>query len=211
MTAPSSHLKNITEISLSLHTMTDNMLLKHGVLYVNCSPLHLTNRPLLFSNRTFPFHHIPSYNSHRYSILFLTLLYILRFITQVGCFLTEVLIVLFLFVYLGFGFLVLFFVRLFLWFGFLVAAGVVLFCRNSTSFLSIPTYHFWWTKKFESYISADWIPRVQNQPSSKWGRVSFWLGLYFLCHTHILADLSNPSTQRDRLRPSTLSATVLII
>ena len=40
------------------------------------------------------------------------------------------------------------------------------------------------------------------------GRVSFYLGLYFLCHAQILADLSNPSTERDRLRPST---TVLII
>ena len=29
------------------------------------------------------------------------------------------------------------------------------------------TYHFWWTKKFEGYISADWNPRVPNQPSSK--------------------------------------------
>jgi len=94
--------------------MADNMVLKHGVLYVNCSPLHLTNRPLLFSNRTFPFHHIPSSHSHLYSILFLTLLYILPLFTQLGCLLTEVLIVLFLFVYLGFVFLVLFFVRLFL-------------------------------------------------------------------------------------------------
>jgi len=29
------------------------------------------------------------------------------------------------------------------------------------------TYHFWWTKKFEGYISADWNPRVPNQPSFK--------------------------------------------
>ena len=34
------------------------------------------------------------------------------------------------------------------------------------------------------------------------GRVSFKLGLYFLCHAQVLADLSNPSTERDRLRPS---------
>jgi len=52
-------------------------------------------------------------------------------------------------------------------FGFLVAAGVLLFCRNNTSFPSIPTHHFWPTKNIEGYISADWIPRVPNQPSSK--------------------------------------------
>ena len=34
-------------------------------------------------------------------------------------------------------------------------------------FTSIPTYHFWRTKKFEGNISIDWIPRVPNQPSSK--------------------------------------------
>ena len=43
------------------------------------------------------------------------------------------------------------------------------------------------------------------------GRVSFQLGLYFLCHTQVLADLSTCSTERDRLRPSTPCATVLII
>ena len=43
------------------------------------------------------------------------------------------------------------------------------------------------------------------------GRVSFQLGLYFLCHAQILADQSNPSTERNRLRPSTPCATVLII
>jgi len=42
-------------------------------------------------------------------------------------------------------------------------------------------------------------------------RVSFQLGLYFLCHAQILADLSNPSTERDRLRLCTPCATVLII
>jgi len=31
--------KNSTEMYLSLHMMTDSMVLKHGVLYVNCSPL----------------------------------------------------------------------------------------------------------------------------------------------------------------------------
>ena len=35
------------------------------------------------------------------------------------------------------------------------------------------------------------------------GRVSFQLALYFLCHAQVLADLSNPSTERDQLRPST--------
>ena len=33
-------------------------------------------------------------------------------------------------------------------------------------FPSIPTYHFWWTKKFEGNTSTDLIPRVPNQPSS---------------------------------------------
>jgi len=35
--------------------------------------------------------------------------------------------------------------------------------------------------------------------------------LYFLCHAQILAHLSTCSTERDRLRPSTPCATVLII
>ena len=34
-------------------------------------------------------------------------------------------------------------------------------------FPSIPTYHFWRTKKFKGNTSTDWIPRVPNQPSSK--------------------------------------------
>jgi len=34
-------------------------------------------------------------------------------------------------------------------------------------FPSIPTCHFWRTKKFEGNTSTDWIPRVPNQPSSK--------------------------------------------
>jgi len=34
-------------------------------------------------------------------------------------------------------------------------------------FPSIPTYHFWRTKKFEGNTTTDWIPRVPNQPSSK--------------------------------------------
>jgi len=52
----SSHLKNSTVMYLSLHTMIDSMVLKHGVLYVNYSPLHLTYKlqPTSFSNRTFP-------------------------------------------------------------------------------------------------------------------------------------------------------------
>jgi len=54
----------------------------------------------------------------------------------------------------------------YLLFGFLAAAGVLLFCRNSMSFPSITTDHFWSTKKFEGYIPADLIPRVPNQPSS---------------------------------------------
>ena len=36
-------------------------------------------------------------------------------------------------------------------------------------------------------------------------------GFSFLCHAQILADVSNPSTERDRLRPSTPCATVFII
>jgi len=39
---------------LSLHMMTDSMVLKHGVLYVNCRPLHLTYSPLLFQIAHFP-------------------------------------------------------------------------------------------------------------------------------------------------------------
>jgi len=73
----------------------------------------------------------------------------------------------YVFVHLWFGFLVLLFVCAFLCFGFLVAAGFILFCRNSTFFPSIPTYHFWRTKKFEGNTSTDWIPRVPNQPSFK--------------------------------------------
>ena len=73
----------------------------------------------------------------------------------------------FFMLYLSLGFLFLLFVCVFLWFGFLVAAGVLLFCRNNTSFPRISTYHFWWTKKYEGYITADWIKRVANQPSSK--------------------------------------------
>ena len=120
----------------------------------------------------------------------------------------------------------------FLWFGFLVAAGVLLFCRNSTSFPSIPTYHFWWTKKIrrlhlcrlDSKSTKPTIIQMQKIHCKQFvelarcekvvatpGRVSFQLGLYFLCHAQILADLSNPSTERDRLRPSTPCATVLII
>ena len=38
-TAPRAHLKNSTDMYLSLYMMTDSMVLKHGVLYVNCSPL----------------------------------------------------------------------------------------------------------------------------------------------------------------------------
>ena len=69
---------------LSLPMMTDSTVLKHGVLYVNCIPFHLTYSPLHFSNCTFPFEHIPSSHNHLYSIL-LTLLYILPLLTQLGC------------------------------------------------------------------------------------------------------------------------------
>jgi len=113
MTAPGSQFKTITEIYLSLHTMTDSVAVRHGVLYANWSPLHLTYTPLLLSNRTLPFDHIPSSHSHLYSILFLTLLYILPLFTQLGCLLTEVLIVLFFVCNLGFVFLVFLFVSLF--------------------------------------------------------------------------------------------------
>jgi len=39
--------KNSTGMYLSLHMMTDSMVLKHGVLYVNFSALHLYYSPLL--------------------------------------------------------------------------------------------------------------------------------------------------------------------
>ena len=97
-------------------------------------------------------------------------------------------------------------------------------------FPSIPTYHFLRTKKFEGSISTDWIPRVQNLSSSKCKkhckqfvelarcervittRAEFHFSwVYALYHAQILADLRNPSTERDRLRPSTPCAIVLII
>jgi len=39
---------------LSLHMMTDSMVLKHGVLYVSCSSLPLTYNALLFQIARFP-------------------------------------------------------------------------------------------------------------------------------------------------------------
>jgi len=42
-------------------------------------------KPTSFSNCTFPFDHIPFSHSNLYSILFLTLLYMLPFLTQLGC------------------------------------------------------------------------------------------------------------------------------
>jgi len=74
--------RNSAEIYLSLHMMTDSMVLKHGVIYVICNPHHLNCSPLLFKL------HIPHWT---YSLLpwlssfhiFLTLLYILPFFTAV--------------------------------------------------------------------------------------------------------------------------------
>ena len=66
------------------------------------------------------------------------ILYILPLVTQVGCVCLPRFSLFCLFVYLLFDFLVLLFVCVFLWFGFLVAAGVLLFCRNSTSFPVFP-------------------------------------------------------------------------
>jgi len=36
--------KNSTEIYLSLHMNTENMVLKHGFLHFNCNPLYLNAR-----------------------------------------------------------------------------------------------------------------------------------------------------------------------
>ena len=133
MTAPSSHLKNSTEMYLSLPMMTDSMGCLNTSslcqLYTISSYLY----PTSISNCTFPFEHIPSSHSHLYSIL-LTLLYILP-LTQLGCVCLPRLIVLFVYLWVG---LVLLFVCEFLCFGFLVAAGFLLFCRNSTSFPVFP-------------------------------------------------------------------------
>jgi len=62
-------------------------------------------------------------------------------------------------------------------------------------------------KTLQSIFRACLMRKGYDNP----GRISFELGLYFLCHAQILVDLSNPSTERDRLRPSTPCATVLII
>jgi len=95
MTAPSSHLKNSTEMYLSLPMMTDSMGCLNTSslcqLYTISSYLY----PTSISNCTFPFEHIPSSHSHLYSIL-LTLLYILP-LTQLGCVCLPRLIVLFVY------------------------------------------------------------------------------------------------------------------
>jgi len=81
--------------------MTDSMVRKDGVLHVN------------FSHCAFPFDHIPFSHSYLYSILFLTLLYILLFFMHLGC----VCLPRFWLFCLWFGFLVLFFVCAFvIWF-----------------------------------------------------------------------------------------------
>jgi len=50
----------------------------------------------------------------------------------------------------------------------------------------------------ESLKPESMLPQGYVNP----GRVSFQLGLYFLCHAQVLTDLSNPSTERNGLRPS---------
>jgi len=101
---------------LSLHMMTDrpSLVLKHGVLHLNCSPLlfHIAHSPLII----FPSHiaiFIPCFSSpyctYSHSFPHLRCVCLPRFC--LFCF---------LFVYL--------------WFGFLVAAGVLLLCRNSASY-----------------------------------------------------------------------------
>ena len=89
-------------------------------------------------------------------------------------------------------------------------------------FPSIPTYHFWRTKIFEGNTSTDWIQRVPNQPSSKCKkhckqflepprceRVMTTQAEFHFSWVYTFS--TNSSTERDRLRPSTLCATVLII
>ena len=80
----SSHLKNSTETYLSLPMKTDSMVLKLGVLYVNCIPFHRTYSPLHFQIVHFPLNIFPPPIAIFYSIL-LTLLYILPLLTQLGC------------------------------------------------------------------------------------------------------------------------------
>ena len=87
---------------------------------------------------------------------------------------------------------------------------LVFFCFAGTA-----RHHFWWTKKFKGYISADCILRVPNQPSSKCKKniannlqslldvirvmithAEFhfsWVCTFSATFTQILADLSNPS------------------
>jgi len=109
------------------------------------------------------FEHIPSSHSHLYSTL-LTLLYILPLLTQLGCvclprfWLFCLCIYYLVFLFCCLRILVFWFSRC-CWFSFVM--------QEQHVFPSIPTYHFWRTKKFEGNTSTDWIPRVPNQPSSK--------------------------------------------
>ena len=185
-------------------------------------------QPTSISNCTFPFEHILSSHSHLYSTL-LTLLYMLPLLKQ----LLQVVSA-----YLGFDcfvcvfmiWLSCFVVCVFLCFGFLVAAGFLLFCRNSTSFPASPriTSGEQRNSKTTPLQTGSQEYQINHHPNAKTlqtisracqmrkgydnpGRVSFQLGLYFLCHAQILADLSNPSNERDRLRPSTPCPIALII
>ena len=119
---------------LSLPMMTNSMVLKHRVLFSICTIL---------------FEHITSSHRHLYSIL-LTLLYILPLLTQLGCVCLPT--------FWLFCCLCIFVI----WFSRCCWCSFVL--QEQYVFPSIPTYHFWRTKKFEGNISTDWIPRV---PSSK--------------------------------------------
>jgi len=60
-------------------------------------------------------------------------------------------------------------------------------------------------------VCAAFHKTQRSEHMSMLKRASSKLGSYFLCHAQIHADLSNPSTQSDRLRPSTPCATALII
>jgi len=161
MTAPSSHLKNSTETYLSLPMMTDSIVLKHGILYVNCIPFHLTYSPLQFQIVHFPLNIFPP--PIAIFIPLLTLLYILPLLTQLSCVCLPRFWLFYLFVYSWFGFLVVCLCIFVIWFSRCCWFSFVL---QEQHFPSIPTYHFWRTKKLESNTSTDWI-QTNHHPNAK--------------------------------------------
>jgi len=127
--------------------------------------LPISYSPLLFQIAHFP-SHIPSSHSYLYSILFLTLLYILPLFTQgcvclsrfrLFCFCLCIYDLVFLFCCL--------FVIFVIWFSCCCWCSFVLQEQHVISQYSHILLLV--NKDIQGNISADWIPRLPNQPSSK--------------------------------------------